>query len=434
MRGYTDLPAPVAQGIERCPAEAEVACSNHAGRTDPHSGRTAGERRARSGCRKPPPAAPHGSNLQFVRPDPRNPPAAAWRQRWRRSGLVLGVVFQRVALPELAVGRVVLVANAVHRIRVVVDVAESQLMAHLVCQAILYVVAPGIVAIDPEVSGAEEDVALDDRVAAHHSLLDSDPGVGDRAEADCVDVIRSELSRCFAEVRAAPSAVVGYTAVVVDVSPLAVCRAQGGFGVRQVEVVGRIALRPPPVDALVPLVGTCVSDVVASIGRCEAPVWRWSRATAAVEVVPFERVAVPKVESRLELAPLPIEHATCIERAVGIQELNRPAAEVVETRAERSVVRHHEPWYTSCEYPIDAGSGGGAPGSLQSRGAQSDHHQRQASDGPILHSPSLLRSMCCCQAAEDQESAAGRIRTDRRPSGARSTCSSDTSRMSAAPG
>jgi hypothetical protein len=25
--------APVAQGIERCPAEAEVACSNHAGRT-----------------------------------------------------------------------------------------------------------------------------------------------------------------------------------------------------------------------------------------------------------------------------------------------------------------------------------------------------------------------------------------------------------------
>ena len=33
-RGYTDRsPAPVAQGIERCPAEAEVACSNHAGRT-----------------------------------------------------------------------------------------------------------------------------------------------------------------------------------------------------------------------------------------------------------------------------------------------------------------------------------------------------------------------------------------------------------------
>ena len=32
-RGYT-VPsrAPVAQGIERCPAEAEVACSNHAGR------------------------------------------------------------------------------------------------------------------------------------------------------------------------------------------------------------------------------------------------------------------------------------------------------------------------------------------------------------------------------------------------------------------
>ena len=26
------VPAPVAQGIERCPAEAEVACSNHAGR------------------------------------------------------------------------------------------------------------------------------------------------------------------------------------------------------------------------------------------------------------------------------------------------------------------------------------------------------------------------------------------------------------------
>ena len=33
-RRYTDRsPAPVAQGIERCPAEAEVACSNHAGRT-----------------------------------------------------------------------------------------------------------------------------------------------------------------------------------------------------------------------------------------------------------------------------------------------------------------------------------------------------------------------------------------------------------------
>jgi hypothetical protein len=32
VRGYTDPPAPVAQGIERCPAEAEVACSNHAGR------------------------------------------------------------------------------------------------------------------------------------------------------------------------------------------------------------------------------------------------------------------------------------------------------------------------------------------------------------------------------------------------------------------
>src|SRR5213593_358345 len=30
--GYTDPNAPVAQGIERCPAEAEVACSNHAGR------------------------------------------------------------------------------------------------------------------------------------------------------------------------------------------------------------------------------------------------------------------------------------------------------------------------------------------------------------------------------------------------------------------
>src|SRR5436305_840554 len=33
-RGYTVASqAPVAQGIERCPAEAEVACSNHAGRT-----------------------------------------------------------------------------------------------------------------------------------------------------------------------------------------------------------------------------------------------------------------------------------------------------------------------------------------------------------------------------------------------------------------
>src|ERR671922_550220 len=33
---YTDRSdAPVAQGIERCPAEAEVACSNHAGRTWP---------------------------------------------------------------------------------------------------------------------------------------------------------------------------------------------------------------------------------------------------------------------------------------------------------------------------------------------------------------------------------------------------------------
>src|SRR5581483_5481400 len=33
-RGYTvPSQAPVAQGIERCPAEAEVACSNHAGRT-----------------------------------------------------------------------------------------------------------------------------------------------------------------------------------------------------------------------------------------------------------------------------------------------------------------------------------------------------------------------------------------------------------------
>ena len=31
-RGYTDPPAPVAQGIERCPAEAEVAGSNLAGR------------------------------------------------------------------------------------------------------------------------------------------------------------------------------------------------------------------------------------------------------------------------------------------------------------------------------------------------------------------------------------------------------------------
>ena len=34
-RGYTDLPAPVAQGIERCPAEAEVASSNLAGRIRP---------------------------------------------------------------------------------------------------------------------------------------------------------------------------------------------------------------------------------------------------------------------------------------------------------------------------------------------------------------------------------------------------------------
>src|SRR5207244_1739645 len=33
--------APVAQGIERCPAEAEVACSNHAGRTSPRGNRLA---------------------------------------------------------------------------------------------------------------------------------------------------------------------------------------------------------------------------------------------------------------------------------------------------------------------------------------------------------------------------------------------------------
>ena len=33
--GYTDLPAPVAQGIERCPAEAEAASSNLAGRMAP---------------------------------------------------------------------------------------------------------------------------------------------------------------------------------------------------------------------------------------------------------------------------------------------------------------------------------------------------------------------------------------------------------------
>src|SRR6478672_4142070 len=32
------IPAPVAQGIERCPAEAEVACSNHAGRMAQPSG------------------------------------------------------------------------------------------------------------------------------------------------------------------------------------------------------------------------------------------------------------------------------------------------------------------------------------------------------------------------------------------------------------
>src|SRR5207247_2090977 len=36
--GYTGRPAPVAHGIERCPAEAEVACSNHAGRTPSFAG------------------------------------------------------------------------------------------------------------------------------------------------------------------------------------------------------------------------------------------------------------------------------------------------------------------------------------------------------------------------------------------------------------
>jgi hypothetical protein len=52
MRLHWNDRAPVAQGIERCPAEAEVACSNHAGRID----------RARSGA-GPPNTNPDGAQL-----------------------------------------------------------------------------------------------------------------------------------------------------------------------------------------------------------------------------------------------------------------------------------------------------------------------------------------------------------------------------------